>query len=101
MTARKRTRLVVKYACDVIQGGPKMRPLCLIAHIFKTGLVTVSLGVATMCYKFDEYRVNRCVQRQIASKCAQNHTYVCVLKMWASNVVASFSGHPIVMYALY
>jgi len=101
MTATKRTRLVVKYTCHVVQGGPKMRPLRLIAHIFKTGLVTVSLGVATMCYKFDEYRVNRCVQRQIASKCAQKHTYVCVLKMWASNVVASFLGHHIVMYALY
>ena len=40
----------------------------MIFHV-KSGLLTLSLGGATLCYKIDEYRVNRCVEDQTALKC--------------------------------
>jgi len=55
----------------------------LTAHILETGLLTASLGGVTLCYKFDEYRVNGCVRNQTAFKCAQNDADSCVLKVWA------------------
>ena len=41
----------------------------------KTGfvaLLTLSLGGATVCYKFDQYRVNGCVQNNVV-EAYQNH----------------------------
>jgi len=48
------------------------------------GLLTLSVGGATLCYKFDQCRVNGCVQNKLVLKCANiMHTGSGIVKMWS------------------
>jgi len=62
------------------------------------GLLTVSLGGATLCYKFGQYRVNRCVKNKKALNFVKNHAN-CLrhCENVESNIVASFLAHPACM----
>jgi len=53
-------------------------------------LVADSLQVAPLCYKFNQFRVNRCVQKKTVM-CAKNHTswFTCFVRRAQSNAEVS------------
>ena len=79
----------------------KTRPLRLTAHVFKTPepiymiLVSKTPGSATVCYKFDQCRINTCVQNKAALQYAKiMQISLGIRKMWTVKLGLVFSGLP-------